>query len=149
MNAKLFTGKKVLVVDDNPVILKALSSMLTSNGFAAILAEEGSRVISCVREQKPDLILLDIVFPPEVAGGGALWDGLRILEWLRTMGEAGNVPVFIISGAGVDQYKDRCLAAGAKAFFAKPIPMKELLAAIRAILKVSPLPLPVPMAKAV
>ncbi|HTV76206.1 MAG TPA: response regulator, partial [Candidatus Baltobacteraceae bacterium] len=89
-------------------------------------------VVGHVRTQKPDLILLDIMFPPDVAG--ALWDGLRILEWLGRMGEAGNIPVIIISGAGVEKYKERCLAAGARAFFSKPLPMKELFDAIRKVL---------------
>jgi CheY-like chemotaxis protein len=131
-----FTGKKILVVDDNPVVLKALSFMLMGNGYEVFLALDGSEVVSCIRQHKPDLILLDIFFPPSAAEGGVIWDGFLILEWLRNMGHSENIPVIIISSAEPAKYQSRCLAGGAKAYFQKPLPHKELLECIQAMLAV-------------
>lgn len=123
-------GKRILVVDDNPVILKALFSFLVSKGYEVIIALDGAEVLTCVRQQRPDLILLDIFFPPYVEGG-VIWDGFLILKWLRGQGNAADIPVFIISGGEPEKYKDRCLAAGARAYFKKPIPFDDLAVNIR------------------
>src|SRR5437773_140530 len=87
-------GHKILVVDDNKVILKILSMKLGASGYQVITAEDGSGAVNAVRTQKPDLILLDINFPPDVAhGGGVPWDGFRIMDWVRRLDEAKNIPI--------------------------------------------------------
>src|SRR6476646_738516 len=89
--------KKILVVDDSPIILKTLSMKLKSQGYDVLTAEDGSIAVSTARRERPDLILLDISFPPDVAhGGGVAWDGFLIMDWLRRMDEAKDIPVFII-----------------------------------------------------
>jgi CheY-like chemotaxis protein len=130
-------SRKILVVDDNPVILKALFSFLAPKGYEVIIALDGLEVVDCVRRQKPDLILLDIFFPPK-AEGGLIWDGFLVLDWLRKPGNGPGIPVFIISGAEPEKYKDRCLAAGARGYFQKPIPLTELLATIQSTFGSSP-----------
>ena len=130
--------KKILLVDDNPIILKTLSFKLKSEGYQVLTAVDGSQAISTARNEKPDLILLDILFPPDVGhGGGVPWDGFLIIEWLRRGDGGRNVPIIIISGTDPAKYKDRSLAAGAVAFFQKPINNDELLAAIRKALSES------------
>jgi two-component system response regulator PrrA len=127
-------GKRVLVIDDNQVIQKALSSVLKLNGFEVASALDGSEVIARLHEHRPDVILLDIMFPPNVAQGGAVWEGFNILNWLRIMGHAGKIPFIVISGANPDKNRRRSLAAGASAYFSKPLPMRELIEAIHAAL---------------
>ena len=123
--------KRILVVDDNAVILKTLSLKLTSNGYDVMTAEDGADAVSTARREKPDLILLDISFPPDVAhGGGVPWDGFRIMDWLHRMDEARKIPVIIITAGEAAKFKERALAAGAHAFFQKPIDNDELLACI-------------------
>lgn len=123
--------KKILLVDDNLVILKTVSMKLTTAGYDVVTAEDGGAAVSAVRREKPDLILLDISFPPDVAhGGGVPWDGFLIMAWLRRMEEGRNVPVIVITGGDPLKYKDRALAAGALSFFHKPINNDELLAVI-------------------
>src|SRR5438105_3844378 len=125
-------GKSILIVDDNPVELQALSGKLVSNGYDVLSAEDGSAAISVIRQQKPDLILLDIAFPPDVAhGGGVAWDGFLILSWVRRIEEAKTIPVIFITGGNPEQYKERALAAGAVSFFQKPYDTTELLGVIR------------------
>src|SRR6185436_18936059 len=81
--------KKILVVDDSPIILKTLSMKLKSRGYDVLTAEDGSVAVSTARREKPDLILLDITFPPDVGhGGGVPWYGFLIMNWLMRMDEA-------------------------------------------------------------
>ena len=124
--------KKILVVDDSFVVLKTMSMKLTANGYDVVTAEDGSGAVSAVRKEKPDLILLDLSFPPDVAhGGGVAWDGFLIMNWLRRLEEAKNIPIVVITGGEPEKYKDRALAAGAVNFFHKPINNDELLTVIR------------------
>ena len=125
----------VLIVDDNEVVLKTLALKLKACDYDVVTALDGSQALSAVRRQKPDVILLDISFPPDVAhGGGVSWDGFRIIEWFSRMEEAKNVPVIFITGGDAGKYKDRALAAGAVAFFQKPVDSDELLTTVKKIL---------------
>jgi CheY-like chemotaxis protein len=130
--------KKILVVDDSALILKAMSLKLTANGYDVITAEDGGTAVSAVRTEKPDLILLDLSFPPDVAhGGGVAWDGFLIMTWLQRMDEAKHIPIIVISGSEPAKFKDRALAAGAVNFFHKPIDNDALLTVIRETLEKS------------
>ena len=132
-------GKKILIVDDNPVIIAALSMKLLSAGYRALTASDGSEAVSMARKERPDLILLDINFPPDVAhGGGVGWDGFRIIEWLRRMDEAKDIPVIVISGDEAAKYRDRSMAAGAVGYFQKPIDNNALLEAVKKALSEKP-----------
>jgi len=129
------SAKKILVVDDSQVILQTLSTQLRSLGYQVFTAIDGSQAATMVRTNKPDLILLDLFFPIDVAfAGGGLRDGFLIIQWLRHLPEGKDVPVIIISGGNPEKYKSQSLAAGAVAFFHKPINHEELLIAIRAAL---------------
>ncbi len=127
--------KKILIVDDSPVIAKTMSLTLNANGYEVLTAEDGATAAGVVRREKPDLILLDISFPPDVGhGGGIFWDGFLILDWVRRLDEAKNIPFIVITGGDPAKYQERALAAGALAFFQKPVNKDELLSAIRQIL---------------
>src|ERR1019366_8098625 len=124
--------KKILVVDDNVLILKTVSMKLTANGYDVVTAEDGSGAVSAGRKENPDLILLDLTFPPDVAhGGGVAWDGFVIMTWLRRLEEAKHIPIIVITGGDPEKYKARALAAGATSFFHKPINNDDLLTVIR------------------
>lgn len=133
--------KKVVIVDDSPVILKTLSMKLTAAGYKALAAEDGGTAVSLVRNERPDLVILDISFPPDVGhGGGIPWDGFLILEWLRRLDEAKHIPFIIITGGSPEQYKHRALAAGAVKFFSKPLNHDELLETIAQVLEAQAVP---------
>ncbi|MGB7768093.1 MAG: response regulator [Verrucomicrobiia bacterium] len=130
-------AKKILVVDDDPVILKTLSWDLGRKGYEVLTAVDGPEAFTLVRRQKPDLILLDIFFPPDIFQSGNSWDAFLIIQWLQRMGEsrARHIPVIVISGAEPEEFRDRCLAAGAAAYFPKPIQLPGLLDAIQQSLR--------------
>lgn len=124
--------KKVLVVDDNDVIVKTISVKFKSAGFEVFTAADGAEAVALVRKQKPDLIVLDISFPPDVAG--VPWDGFRIMEWLHRVDESRRIPVIVITGGTGGKDKEHALAAGAVGFLPKPIDHDELLKLARAAL---------------
>ena len=118
----------ILIADDNIVILKALSIKLKSKGYEVRTAMDGSTAVSCVRRERPDLIILDINFPPDVGhGGGIPWDGFLILDWLRRMDEARDTPVIFITSGDSAKSRERALSMVAVAFFQKPVNQEELL----------------------
>src|SRR5258708_19375007 len=91
--------KKILVVDDNEIILKTISLRLQGAGYEVVTALDGSEAVSAARKEAPDLVLLDISFPPDV--GGVEWDGFRIMEWFRRMENVKKTPVIVLT-AGED-----------------------------------------------
>jgi CheY-like chemotaxis protein len=135
MTVSFLPTKKILVVDDNPITLKVLSSALDSKGYEVFTAVDGPEAFTIVRQEKPDLILLDIFFPPDAFQSGNTWDAFLIMNWLQRMcgPQARNIPVFVISGAESEEFRGRCLAAGAAEYFQKPIKISKLLEAIQQI----------------
>jgi len=127
--------KKILVVDDSLLILKVLSLKLESAGYTALTAIDGAEAISAARQERPDLIVLDISFPPDVAhGGGVKWDAFTLMGWMKHMEETAHTPVIIITSTDPAQVKAKALAAGAVAFFQKPIDHDALVATIGQVL---------------
>jgi CheY-like chemotaxis protein len=132
MSAEPAAPKKVLVVDDNEIILKTISLKLQGAGYRVVTALDGSEAVAAARKEAPDLVLLDISFPPDV--GGVEWDGFRIMEWFHRLESVKKTPVIIITGGEDSRNKERAVAAGAVAFFHKPIDHDDLLKVIRATL---------------
>lgn len=119
---------KILIVDDDPVIVTAMSMKLRPAGYQVLSAADGSAAISAARKEKPDLILLDLNFPNDI---GLSWDGFQIIAWLQRVDEAKKTPVIIVSGGDPAKFKNRALQAGAIAYLQKPIKNDELLALIK------------------
>jgi CheY-like chemotaxis protein len=125
-------AKKILVVDDNEIVIKTITLKLRGAGYQVITAMDGSEAVAMARKEKPDLILLDISFPADV--GSVPWDGFRIMEWFHRLDAAKKIPIIIITGSEDPKFRDRATAAGAVAFFQKPIEHDYLLKVIRATL---------------
>jgi CheY-like chemotaxis protein len=125
------TGK-ILVVDDNNLEAKVISFKLRAGGYLAVTAQDGAEAISAARKEEPDLILLDINFPPGLSG--AMGDGVHIMEWLHRLDATRGIPIIVITSSEDLKEKERALTAGAAAFFRKPINHDELHKAIQEIL---------------
>ena len=124
---------KILIVDDDAVVVKALTMKLSGKGFQIISAMDGTEAVIAARKEKPDLIVLDVTLPSDVTG--VPWDGFRIAEWLRRMEQSDPIPVIIITGGDPAKFKDRSKAVGAVAFFQKPVDHDQLLEVIRKTLQ--------------
>jgi DNA-binding response OmpR family regulator len=126
---------KILIVDDDKFVLRALTLRLNAEGYEVITAKDGAGAVSMVREHQPDLMLLDITFPPDIDfDGGVAWDGFLIMDWLRRLGTPKPTPVIIITGGDPTKFKARALAAGAAGFYQKSEDPESLVAQIRELL---------------
>ena len=135
--ASIGQSRRILVVDDNPVVLKAFELKLKALGFEVTTISNGAAVASTAERVKAELIILDINFPP---AGALEWTGFTIIQWLRRFPELATIPVILITGGDSSQYKEKSLAAGAVGFFQKPMNYKELVALILQTLGNSPQP---------
>jgi two-component system response regulator MprA len=116
---------RVLVVDDEPALRDALESSLAFEGYEVATASDGVEALDAIAENKPDLVLLDIMMPR--------MDGLTAVRRLRSRGD--NVPVLMLTAR--DAVGDRVtgLDVGADDYLAKPFELDELLARVRALLR--------------
>jgi two-component system KDP operon response regulator KdpE len=114
--------QRVLVVDDDAQMLKAVTNALTARGYDVLTAATGERALSRAAEEELDLVLLDLGLPGI--------QGREVIERLRTWTE---LPVIVISVQESQEDKVAALDAGADDFVTKPFGMKELLARMRAV----------------
>ena len=120
--------KKILVVDDDEIILKTVSMKLQGAGYEVFTALDGAQAVAIARTENPDLILLDLTFPPAV--DGVPWDGFRVMDWFHRLDAAKKIPIIIITGSDDPRYKVRAASSGAVAYFHKPIDHDDLLKVI-------------------
>jgi two-component system, OmpR family, KDP operon response regulator KdpE len=120
-------GSRILVVDDEPQMRRALRSTLSALGFVVADAESGEAAIDKVREEKFDLILLDINMP-----------GLSGLETCRAIRSRSDVSIIMLTVRDRSLDKIEALDAGADGYVTKPFDVNELLARIRATLRRAP-----------
>lgn len=134
---------KILIADDNVVVLKTLAIKLKSAGYEIRTAMDATTTISCVRRERPDLIILDINFPPDLdRTGGTAWDGFVIADWLRRIDGVRDTPIVFITTGEPSKYLDKALSVGAVAFFQKPIDQEEMLNVVRHTVGEPPKPAP-------
>jgi CheY-like chemotaxis protein len=127
---------KILIVDDNVVIAKTLHTKLRGAGFEVVTVSDCGAALGVARRETPDLILLDINFPPDVGhGGGVAWDGFLLLQWLRRSEASQNTPVVFITAGKPETYHERALEEGAVAFFTKPLDYTALVEVIQQTLQ--------------
>ena len=115
---------RVLVVDDDPRILRYVRDALARTPFVPVVTGDPAEVARLVRSERPDLVLLDLMLPGT--------DGIGLLE---TVPELAELPVIFISGYGRDETVARALEAGAADYIVKPFSPTELTARIRAALR--------------
>jgi two-component system, OmpR family, response regulator len=126
--------KKVLVVDDDPVIVEVLTMMLEGRGYAVCSAASGAEAIRMVRAENPDMLLVDVSLPADAASGDtALWDGFQITRFLRHV-SAKRIPAIIMSASDKADYKKYAAMVGAEAFLSKPISSAKLFQSIESAL---------------
>jgi two-component system KDP operon response regulator KdpE len=121
--------RKILIVDDDPDLRRALNLRLRANQYDTAYATDGFSAIAMALKERPDLIILDIGLP---AG-----DGFVVLERLQENAALSCIPVIVLTARDPQATKDKIMRAGATAFFQKPADNAELLNAIRAVLNPS------------
>lgn len=114
----------VLVVDDDPKILRLLRVSLTAQGFHVITADRGEDVAEIMERQRPELVILDIILP-----------GIDGLEVLRRLRESSGAPVILVTAKDAHTDKILGLELGADDYVAKPFNPDELTARVRAVMR--------------
>ena len=114
---------KILVVDDDPDLVRALRLRLRANDYDIATACDGYSAIATAQKERPDLIVLDLGLP---AG-----DGFVVLDRLQNSDMLSGIPVIVLSARDPQNNEQRALKAGAAAFFQKPADNEELLSVIR------------------
>lgn len=132
VTALIGKNHRILVVDDNPVVLKAFELKLKSDGFLVTTSTNSASVASTAEQIQAELIVLDVNFP---AGGAMEWSGFTVMQWLQRFPEFAKLPVILISGCDSAEYKKKALEAGAVAFFQKPVVYAEILESILKMLE--------------
>jgi two-component system KDP operon response regulator KdpE len=118
------SGARILVVDDEPGIRKALKTNLTRHGFQVTAETTGAAALDAVERWRPDIILLDLGLPDI--------DGVEVIRRVR---EKGNTPIIVLSVREAEREKVEALNLGADDYLTKPFGVDELLARIRVSLR--------------
>lgn len=117
-------GTRVLVVDDDPQILRALRINLTAHGYTVLVAADGGSALRVAADGHPDVVVLDLGLPDR--------DGAEVIEGLRGW---TPVPILVLSARADSADKVRALDLGADDYVTKPFGMAELLARLRAAVR--------------
>ena len=118
------TGEHVLVVDDEPQILRALGVILRNAGYEVATAATKSEALDAVSVRPPDAMVLDLVLPDG--------SGVEVTSEVRTW---SSLPIIVLSAVGDEREKVRALDVGADDYITKPFGTEELLARLRAVLR--------------
>ena len=118
------TGARVLVVDDEPAILRVVHTNLSGHGFRVDSAATGQEALDASLRVRPDLVLLDLGLPD--------MDGLEVIRAIR---ERGSTPIVVLSARGAERDKVAALDLGADDYLTKPFGVNELLARVRVALR--------------
>jgi len=116
--------KTILVVDDEPKIVKLVRDYLERAGFGVNVAADGKSALSRVRAEKPDMVILDLGLPQ--------MDGLDVMRAVR---KHSNVPILLLTGRSEESDKLIGLELGADDYITKPFSPKELVARVRAVFR--------------
>lgn len=114
----------VLVVDDEPGILRLINLVLSNNGYRVEMAENGAEALHVAEHRRPDLIILDLRLP-EMSG----------LEVMRRIRERMSTPVILLTGQAQNEAKVAGLESGADDYIVKPFNPRELNARVKAVLR--------------
>ena len=114
----------MLVVDDDPGLLRAVGIALKARGYDVLVAERGEEAIDRIAVDRPDLVVLDLGLPDV--------DGVVVCQRVR---EWSEIPIIVLSADGAEDRKVRALDAGADDYVTKPFSTPELLARVRAALR--------------
>jgi two-component system KDP operon response regulator KdpE len=117
-------GARILVVDDEAPIRRWLKVNLETRGYAVDTAETGEQAIMAFENQRPDLLILDLLMP-----------GMGGIDVVRKLRAVSTLPIIVLSAIGEEAQKVRALEIGADDYMTKPFGMQELFARIRSLLR--------------
>lgn len=121
------TKELITVIDDEEHILELLKYNLEKEGYRVITCETGEKGLELIEEEKPDLLILDLMLPG--------MDGLEVCKRIRGMDTTSNLPVIMLTAKDEEIDKVVGLETGADDYLSKPFGIRELIARVRALLR--------------
>jgi adenylate cyclase len=118
----------ILVVDDTPQNIKVLDAILGPRGYRVVTARSGAEALQKVRDEAPDLVLLDILMPG--------MSGYEVVQRLRNDPVTRVLPIVMVTALGAQEEKVKAIEAGADDFLTKPVNQLELLARVKSLLRI-------------
>ncbi len=115
--------KKVLIVEDNELNMKLFRDLLEAHGIATVPTKDGFNVLQLARDEKPDLILMDIQLP-EVSG-------LDITKWLKDDAELKSIPVIAVTAFAMKGDEQKIREGGCEDYISKPISVTRFMETVR------------------
>jgi DNA-binding response OmpR family regulator len=120
-------ASRILIVDDEPNIILSLEYLMKREGFEVALAGDGERALQAMAEQRPDLVVLDVMMPK--------LNGFEVCQRIRAQPAWHGVPILMLTAKGHETEMKKGLALGADAYVTKPFSTKDLVAEIRRLLQ--------------
>lgn len=117
---------RILVVEDDPRNLRLMGALLRAEGFEILTAADGEAAVASVRENLPDLVLMDIQLPK--------LNGLEATHLLKQDPDTRHIPVIAVTALAMRGDRERILASGCDGYVSKPIRFPEVLGTIQACL---------------
>ncbi len=117
--------KKILIIEDDPGILLSLKDEFESEGYTVSTAEDGEKGLEIAKQQRPDLIILDIMLP--------VLDGYEVCKRLRMEGDTTPIIMLTVKDKEIDRVLG--LELGADDYVTKPFSLRELMARVKAVLR--------------
>jgi DNA-binding response OmpR family regulator len=121
---------KVLIVEDEETLARTLAEKLRGDGFNVVTAFDGEAGLEKIREERPDLIVLDIMLPK--------LDGLSLCRIVRRDASTAHIPIIMLTARGTEVDKIVGLESGADDYVVKPLALGEFLARVRAVMRRAP-----------
>ena len=117
-------SKKILIIEDEEILLGLLQKKLTKEGYRVLLARDGEVGLKIMNKEKPDLVLLDIIMPVK--------DGFEVMEVMHKDEKLNKIPIIIISNSGQPVELERAKALGARDWLIKTeLDPQEVLEKVR------------------
>lgn len=120
---------KILLVDDTELFLDLQKSFLKRESFIFLTARSGEEALRIFRREKPDLVILDLLMPG--------MDGDDVCREIKGNPDTRAIPIVMVSSGGIEEYRERCHAAGCDAFVSKPLKRDQLLETIDRLILVA------------
>ncbi len=118
---------RALVVDDDQLLLRLVELNLAKIGVKVLSAPSGREALRLASQEKPDVILLDIMMPG--------MDGFEVLRQLKTSGDTRSIPVIMLTAKTASEDRAKCRDMGAEAYITKPFKLEELRETVKRLIR--------------
>lgn len=119
-------AKKILVVDDEPFVVRSLTFVLGKHGYETLSARDGKQALKLVEEERPDLLFLDLMMPQI--------NGYDVCRQIRSNPEWKDVYIIMLTAKGQERDRKKGLEAGANEFMVKPFSPSKVIERVKEIL---------------